>query len=591
MASLPLISCITPTTASRNEFLPLLLRSFFWQDYPNKELIVISEDDIPLPNHPNIRLVKCKAKLSTGEKRNIGASNARGPIIAHFDSDDYSAPHRLTEMYELMRSSKKPVVGYNYMPFFNVNTHVIRYWKPWSNAWSCGTALVYLKSYWKTFPFENKRIGEDFTFCERAKDNNAIISISGANVMVALDHATNTDKGRAGADFVVKSPDAIKRIKEMVFPTKLQKVALSVLTWNTKNISMDSVKALIAEKGRLESAGFQAEVIVCDNGSNDGTVEALQKLKDITLILNKQNVGISVAKNQVTEKALANGADYVFFSDGDIEIVPWSLLQMTLWLMQHPKAGCIGPFYEDCVNDRNKTAPHWTGNIAGLPVGLWAPCLYGLFPKRVLLKCKFDKNLGPGWGAEDNDLAAQMHQAGFIPHSFRGMIFLHRHAHSAITNLRAEGMNVEKKYLQRKRYLAQKWAHLPEMLRLLESSSSIPAPEPPPSVTLDADAQCKMMFNLKYWNGIKVKSANLVFQSKNFVGLLTSVKSWIQETVGTGYLVKLSCKKFESGGCPEADEYKEQETLQMIVALVYLESFKRKPKVTQSFQLVDAFGR
>ena len=473
----PMISCITPTSADRNEFLPLLLRSFLLQDYPDKELIVVSEDKIPLPDHPHIRLVHVPRGTTIGNKRNIACANARGAIIAHFDSDDYSAPHRLTQMAELMQRTRKPVVGYNSVLFHNTIDGGVRYWHPWDLEWSCGLALVYTKSFWQQFPFQDIQLGEDLTFVQQAKARKAIVTIDGCTSMVALDHSANTDLNRRATETCILIGEPAQKAISKVFPP-MPKVILSILTWNTKRISVSAVHALVAEKKRLESIGLNVEIVACDNGSTDGTQKALGKF-DVTCILNEKNMGISVAKNQIIDRALERQADFVFFSDGDIEVVPWSILQMMVWLYKNPTAGCIGPWYDDCTSDHSKMSPHWVKPIQGTTSMLWAPCGYGLFPCRVFEKCRFDHNLGPGWGVEDNDLAAQMCQADMKAHFFRDMCFLHTHAHSAITSLKAAGIDVVLRHKQRVQYLTRKWAHFPEMVAHLNSGGTVPTPEAP----------------------------------------------------------------------------------------------------------------
>ena len=48
---LPMVSCIMPTN-NRRAFLPLALRNFSYQDYPNKELLIIDDGTIPLATLP-----------------------------------------------------------------------------------------------------------------------------------------------------------------------------------------------------------------------------------------------------------------------------------------------------------------------------------------------------------------------------------------------------------------------------------------------------------------------------------------------------------------------------------------------------------
>jgi glycosyltransferase involved in cell wall biosynthesis len=95
---LPMVSCIMPTN-NRRAFIPLALRNFSYQDYPNKELLIIDDGTDPVGDVadglPGVRYLRLPAQTSIGGKRNLGCSEARGEIIAHWDDDDWYSPDRL----------------------------------------------------------------------------------------------------------------------------------------------------------------------------------------------------------------------------------------------------------------------------------------------------------------------------------------------------------------------------------------------------------------------------------------------------------------------------------------------------------------
>jgi len=94
----PLISCIMPTY-NRRALLPLALRCFHDQDYPNKELIIVDDGEDRVgdltESLPDVRYSAFPSRLSIGAKRNLACAQARGEIIAHWDDDDWYAPDRL----------------------------------------------------------------------------------------------------------------------------------------------------------------------------------------------------------------------------------------------------------------------------------------------------------------------------------------------------------------------------------------------------------------------------------------------------------------------------------------------------------------
>jgi len=94
----PLISCIMPTW-NRRSFVPIALRSFLNQDYPNRELIIVDDGAEPVEDLtdgiPNVHYLRLSTRTSIGAKRNLACQRARGGIIAHWDDDDWYSPDRL----------------------------------------------------------------------------------------------------------------------------------------------------------------------------------------------------------------------------------------------------------------------------------------------------------------------------------------------------------------------------------------------------------------------------------------------------------------------------------------------------------------
>src|SRR5689334_24968237 len=79
----------------------------------------------------------------------------------------------------------------------------------------------------------------------------------------------------------------------------------------------------------LMRLGHAPSICICDNGSTDGTAEALKMLVSSLevpshFIFNQRNRGISVGRNQIINYALSNNADYLLMTDSDIQIIPFS---------------------------------------------------------------------------------------------------------------------------------------------------------------------------------------------------------------------------------------------------------------------------
>lgn len=63
---------------------------------------------------------------------------------------------------------------------------------------------------------------------------------------------------------------------------------------------------------------YKVEFVVVDNNSDDGSIEALSKLKDINLIENQKNLGFTGGINIGIEAALKKGADFILILNNDI---------------------------------------------------------------------------------------------------------------------------------------------------------------------------------------------------------------------------------------------------------------------------------
>lgn len=191
MSPYPLISAVCPTTASRLEYLPTSVQLFQNQQYPNKELVIISEDDVSsvIPDDPRIRLVKCQPGLSLGRKRNLVAQAAAGEIISHWDDDDFYHPSRLAEQSQTL-TKQKPVTGYHTIRFFNVIDGKARKFVYWDTNLALGTSLTYHRNVLNSIHFEDLSKGEDSLWVISVKD--LIFNTDGSDRCIALDHDGNT---------------------------------------------------------------------------------------------------------------------------------------------------------------------------------------------------------------------------------------------------------------------------------------------------------------------------------------------------------------------------------------------------------------
>lgn len=112
----PLISCIC-ITRNKPSLLQTAINCFLSQSYPNKELIIIYEND-DLSTVQFIAASNFDIQIKTiglnrtperklGALRNYGIACATGTFIAQWDDDDWHHPDRLFEQYQLLTESGK----------------------------------------------------------------------------------------------------------------------------------------------------------------------------------------------------------------------------------------------------------------------------------------------------------------------------------------------------------------------------------------------------------------------------------------------------------------------------------------------------
>jgi glycosyltransferase involved in cell wall biosynthesis/SAM-dependent methyltransferase len=252
-----------------------------------------------------------------------------------------------------------------------------------------------------------------------------------------------------------------------------KKMVLSLLMWNTKNISLESLHAYVKEAAMLQRLGHEPFLVVCDNGSTDGTQEALCELDQHIhiphrFILNDCNRGNSIARNQVIDLMLDIGGDYLLFMDGDIEIVPFSSYAMLRHMEDSGHLlGCLGADSFGYTPLRERATPYLfsLADYRLEQTNLVAWTQYGMFRREVFDSgVRFDETYPfdrEGWGFEDNDLAFQLYMKGFYNQRFFGVSYLHRSHNSSIRIMRRLGVDPNFYYELRKKYVIQKWEQVP----------------------------------------------------------------------------------------------------------------------------------
>jgi GT2 family glycosyltransferase len=113
--------------------------------------------------------------------------------------------------------------------------------------------------------------------------------------------------------------------------------SILIVNWNTRVLVCGCLDSLASGAG---DCGY--ETIVVDNGSVDGSVEALATRSEITLLANAENRGYAEAVNQAY--AAARG-EFVLLLNSDVELRPGTLTTLVGFLEQHPDVVGTAPLY------------------------------------------------------------------------------------------------------------------------------------------------------------------------------------------------------------------------------------------------------
>lgn len=113
-------------------------------------------------------------------------------------------------------------------------------------------------------------------------------------------------------------------------------LSVVVLSWNTKDLTLACLGALFAESPR-----HAREVIVVDNGSADGSADAIAAaFPQVRLVRNAENRLYAAGNNQGV--AVATG-EFVCTLNSDTEVRPGALDRLVDFLRQHPQHGAVAP--------------------------------------------------------------------------------------------------------------------------------------------------------------------------------------------------------------------------------------------------------
>lgn len=167
-------------TYNRRRFVPAAIRCFMQQDYPARELIIVSDgvsiDDLLPPGETNIHQVRlCGTKrASIGAKFNLGIQAARGDLLALWADDDWHSSRRLTLQVGALLTSGARICGSDQLIFAQLhNDQAWRYqYIPGrrTDHYLIGGTMLFTREFWCERPFEHISSAEDNAFIADRSD-------------------------------------------------------------------------------------------------------------------------------------------------------------------------------------------------------------------------------------------------------------------------------------------------------------------------------------------------------------------------------------------------------------------------------------
>jgi rfaE bifunctional protein nucleotidyltransferase chain/domain len=112
-------------------------------------------------------------------------------------------------------------------------------------------------------------------------------------------------------------------------------VSVIYVNWNTRRLLHDSLESL-----KKNTGGFPLEIVVVDNGSNDGTVAWLHETHpDVVLVPLDRNFGFAVGNNKGAERATG---DYLLLLNTDTLVLASTVSGLVDVLEADLRVGCAG---------------------------------------------------------------------------------------------------------------------------------------------------------------------------------------------------------------------------------------------------------
>ena len=154
------------------------------------------------------------------------------------------------------------------------------------------------------------------------------------------------------------------------------KTAVVILNYNTRNYLRQFLPGLIES-----CKGLDAEVIVADNASSDGSAQMMKaEFPEVRLITLTENFGFTGGYNRALRQV---EAEYYVLINSDVEVPSHWLGRLQDWMDTHPECGACGPKF---LSFKERDTFEYAGAAGGLIDSFGYPFCRG----RILQKLEKD---------------------------------------------------------------------------------------------------------------------------------------------------------------------------------------------------------
>lgn len=115
------------------------------------------------------------------------------------------------------------------------------------------------------------------------------------------------------------------------------KLSILIVNWNTRDRVLRCLESLATA-----TDGIRREVVVVENGSVDGSPDALARVPGIVLLENDMNLGYAAAVNQAYERS---SGELVLLLNSDVDLSRQAMQSMLAFLDADPTVAGVAPLY------------------------------------------------------------------------------------------------------------------------------------------------------------------------------------------------------------------------------------------------------